>query len=358
VWWREKILFSLRIDLSSSYRIASRLSAKDPASWLIWECHPHSTPLTALGALLAGKIQVETGSAGWLRDLIIARARSRRREFIEGLKPARGTVAARVVKSARDTHTLFEWAAWLTQFRDFDPRASEWSTLEICRQLCNLLRSRKLNAQTRLVLASHASNFIVPRSWWNKDLKFGWNEWEQRCMEHPIARRQAPIADYRVAAALGIFVDSPTEFSLVRALGVILLGLLRRDFVWPMPWRVIGVQATLRGNVEAYLQTRPCSSRTLAILEATLLARSYESWLLVNQEAEESGLAGDTASDPPSIVTLEELRLAIERSMKTLTNYRLTVTDLEPRQLIPIKIAQYTKESWNQSDDNGDELGG
>jgi hypothetical protein len=153
-------------------------------------------------------------------------------------------------------------------------------------------------------------------------------------------------------------VDSPTEFSLVRAIGAILLGLLRRDFVWPMPWRVIGVQATLRGNVEAYLQTRPCSSRTLAILEATLLARSYESWLLVNQEVEESVLAGDTASDPPSIASLEELRLAIEKSMKTLTNYRLTVTELEPRQLIPIKIAQYTKESWNQSDDNGDELGG
>ncbi len=358
VWWREKILFSLHIDLRSSHRIASRLSAKDPASWLIWECHPHSTPLAALGGLLAGKIPIEKGAAGWLRDLIIARAGPNRREFIEELKPARGTIAAQVLKSARDTHTLFEWATWMTQFRDFDPRASEWTTLEICRQLCNLLGSRKLNAENRMVLASHASNFTVPRSWWNKDLKFGWNEWERRCKEDPIALRRVPIADHRVAAALGIFVDSPAEFSLVRAIGAILLGLLRHDFVWPMPWRVIGVQATLRGNIEAYLQTRPCSSRTLAILEATLLARSYESWLLVNQEVEASALAGDTASDPPSIVSLADLRLAIEKSMKTLTNYRLTVTELQPRQLIPIKVAQYTKENWNQSDDNGDELGG
>jgi hypothetical protein len=351
IWWREKILFHLHINLSSSQRVTSRLSPKDSASWLIWECHPSFIPLTALGMLLTGQITIEPGSAGWLRDLIISRAGSKRQKFIEQLKPAPKSIAAKVLKSARQTFTLFEWAAWIMRLRESDPRASEWTVLEICRQICILLRDDKLDDRTRLIFSSHASNFLVPSSWWNEASRFGWKEWEDVCTSDPVMRVNNPIADYRVAAALGIFVDSPTEFSLVRAIGSLLLGLLRHNFIWPMPWRVIGVQATLRGNIAKYLQTRPCSSRTLSILEATLLARPYESWLLANQEISEIELSDDTAQDPPSIVTLDDLRLAIEKSMKTLAKYRLTVTELEPRQLVPIRIAQYTKESWDQEDD-------
>jgi hypothetical protein len=355
LWWREKMLFGLHIRLRSSKRAISHLNPQDPASWLIWECHPELTPLTALGMLLAGKIPLEAGAAGWLRDLIIARGGGKRDEVIEALRPAQGTIAAHVLKSARDTHTLYEWAGALDRFRDFDPRASEWTVLEICRQLCNILANNSLTPRSRLILSSHASNFSIPKSWWNSNATFGWNDWEQRCKRDLIQRRRNPISDHRIAAALGIFPDSPTEFSVVRAVGCILLGLLRRDFVWPMPWRVIGVQATLRGNIESYLQTRPCSSRTLAILEATLLARPYESWLLANQ-VEEAQLAGDTAADPPSIPTLKSLRSAIERSMKTLSEYRLTVTELQPRQLVPIKVSQYTKASWNEDDDSGGQI--
>ena len=140
------------------------------------------------------------------------------------------------------------------------------------------------------------------------------------------------------------------EFAVVRSLGVILLNLLRRHHHIPIRLVNAGFIGTVQRMAIRHIQDKPCSSRTMAILEALLMDRTAENLILTRRGLIDGGIHDDTARDVPPIGTIEELRREVMRAEAILVGYQITVSAHEPRQLIPLYLGQYTRENWNLVD--------
>lgn len=330
----------------------SRLPSREIATWQIWGVFDEPIPLNGLRLLAKNTDVTSVGDEGWLAEAVFTHRKAARY-----LKDARNVEISRIsrVLASKNGKVLLlpDWISWTADpVRDAnDPRLSEWTALEIIRQISNAVE--KLDPESRHVAVSCAFNFRVPKAWHDQPSKLTWELWKMFLAGQPevTVRLRDQFQDARTVPATADFSEIGYEFSSVRGLGVLLLSLLRCDFRIPKIGGNMSMAGTLGKLAIRHVQNRPCSSRTMAVLEACLMDRNTETFMLVQRGASKDELAADTAHDVPLINTIAELRSEVVLCQSILTLYQSTVSAHEPRQLVPLYLGQYTSKNWKQTPD-------
>jgi hypothetical protein len=237
--------------------------------------------------------------------------------------------------------SLRSWCEW-TRDREteqpFDPRVSEWAALELTQKILSTVRRDGKR------LPVHWSEFWVPASWQQPiDTIPSWERWRGQIRKGKILRRPIRIEQLRESESLPA---GAIEFDRIREVAIVLLGLLRKDFSWPALWNVSEMQLEFKEVTRSLIRQANASSWTTEILESCLLPRQRETLLFDMRIL--SGFEGDddTAHDPPKIFTIKRLGRYLDKAIEVLEGGQITVHNHQPRQLVPIRIEQISREEW------------
>ncbi|RWN27574.1 RNA-directed DNA polymerase [Mesorhizobium sp.] len=236
-----------------------------------------------------------------------------------------------------------------------DPRRSEWTALEILRQLLASITTFDSLEEAALD-ELHPSNVLLPRRWLEpppagQPKGWTWETWRYAVRTPALSVKvvRYPIADYR-RQPLGDLDPTDTQAqwrARLRGCGLLLLGLIAQDFRLPASWNVRGLERDIASFVRATLEQVPMSSLTHAIIEAALLPRSVETAIMRSAPwaffgARTVRTINDTRADPPLISGVDELLDAIKDAQSTLEVRQISVLDNAPRQLLPMNVLQLT----------------
>lgn len=249
-----------------------------------------------------------------------------------------------------------DWASALRGRKHaHDPRASEWTALQILRLL--LERTQEFPRGLRLGVLDdlHPANILIPSELLADSPggttgldRWTWESWRAAVApgRTKIRVSRNPVFDYRRRESEWEGQDEPDRWpTRLRGCGLLLLGLIARDFRLPAAWNVRGLEGDVAGFVRFRLEETPVSSHSLAIIEAALLPRSVETarmredpWMFFGDRALLS--INDTTTDPPLIANVAGLLRAIDTAQDTLRQGQISVRDHAPRQLIPMNVVQ------------------
>lgn len=319
-------------------------AAHDPdisQDWLSLRRYPARLPTKAWGRLARSPDLLRTDDAGWL----IEAARANPEEFAS-LPPADPVVASVQASLAAEEGgvTLLDWAAFAKDLGPNDPRRSEWTALEIARQILAAFGEFDGPDIDCLDLI-HPENVFVDASWKAPPTealtneRLTWEGWRSVSRAKLVHLHPAGLEDYRYRENLE---DNDRKWARrLRPIGQLLWGTLRHDFSLPSAWNVRGQERSLVELVAWDLERLPISSFTLKILQACLLPRSLESALLLDFPSLFGNLSGGAADDVEfdrPIKSPTVLIEVIERAQLVLTRSQMTVLEYEPRQLIPVRL--------------------
>ncbi len=338
-WKRFELLFSFShgIDVRAARRYPEFLSDK---GWL---------------HLLHSKKPMPETDSGWLRDTmdgndlrIVAASSSNKSAF---KRAARSLLAP-----SQDWMTLLEWTQLISQeFSPFDPRRSEWTALEITRQLVSPIVD-DLTVQQKLLDRLHPNNVLVPEEWktafiYESSLAgVSWEEWRyfvQATKTRRIKLRDSAtsILDYRYfTETQGGLQLKEWERRLI-GVGRLLLGILQLNHKVLRMWNIRGNEQILMLPRRRWFQSLEISSPTLRLLEGCLSARSAETRTLTFHPGLFGWVDGnepnDIEFDPPLLLGPNELLSAIENAQDALKGNQLAVVMNQPRQLIPFRLSDF-----------------
>jgi hypothetical protein len=253
--------------------------------------------------------------------------------------------------------TLEKWISTLAQLPTYDPRVSEWTALEIVRQL---IASVQIFPKGRLETLDelHPSNILIPVSWLAPEPpstfalpRWTWESWKQMVRSDTfnvqVVRR--PISDFRRHLTEETSPDAEYLWlNRLRGVGLLLLGLCCRDFALPSAWNIRGAERDVTRYVRSRLENATISSRTQGIIEAALLSRSAETaFIIVNPRlffgTRTMEVVNDTRTDPPLIASVQMLLGEISDAQAVLAERQISVLNHAARQLIPMNIFQLTR---------------
>ena len=271
--------------------------------------------------------------------------------------------------------TLYDWIDWtndriktadnqieLTNIL-FDPRFSEWTALEIVKQIAVKYEGFISNIFVKddddlNALASdenpvriHPANYLIPHKWKDdKDDEEGvqvltWESWWRRTREQKVEIIK-PIFDHindtRYTPTIeDMYNTTNAEMSVIYGLGVILVGLITRNFDFSPFWNLANYQRNV-SLIYRKLVDVPVSAQTGIILKSCFSNRNRETRILKIYQKELS-LYDDTQNDPDDIFTIMDLIKNIEKAQNILKHYQLTVQGHKPRQLIPVSLVQLSR---------------
>lgn len=377
-WWAARK--TLRDMSSSAGAFVMELGNQLPtteAAFGFWRFFPSDTPLSVLMEMAVkhskdGEAGAATG--GWWVDALRNRSevsgdlysRTRNREIRRACRMVR--------QGPEDSVTLYEWCSFLHGLqgeRSTDPRGGEWTALEITIQIAELIEQAPVFGPSYIRDASkgaydlphvHPANFRVPRSW-IEDLEVTWEEWK-RMVRGTGGARQVVYADSadRIADARYTPITASTSVLFqsvnpVRGLGLILYGLLKRDFALPSMWNGPGHADVLGMLPPLLLQAMTCSSWTMGVLQGCLLPRVTENQLLLARPLDEH-IDDDTLRDPTMFFSASEVGAALRRCKRVLEEYQLSTFRHRARQLIPVSIRQLAAPEWGKVFSSDTEPGG
>ena len=354
LWWLGSQLWTLHegeVLPVSMRESAKRLEPRDITSWRIWDLLKLRAPASAIRDLSRTPSMTTKADAGWVADVLFS---LRRRDAIKlrNVRNAEVRQVARFLSAPRGSDILLaEWIDWTSDpgRNQFDPRISEWTALEILRVITEVVK--RVDSVAQISIASSVYNFLVPRAWTALEQVPSWEGWRRILGDGGLRfRHRNVVHDGRVIPEQLAASRLELEFAVVRCLGVILLNLLRRHHRIPIRLVNAGFIGTIQRMAIRHIQDKPCSSRTMAILEALLMDRTAETLILTRRGLIDRGMHDDTARDVPVIGTIKELQREISRAEKILVGYQITVSAHEPRQLIPLYLGQYTRENWSLVD--------
>lgn len=264
--------------------------------------------------------------------------------------------------------TLYDWNIWLETLEMnlhnkyykndqgyYDTRISEWTSLEIVRQITELLIP-KLEEPTfgdeeiTDLKYVHPNNYLIPDEWVTEPaIPFSWHEWERISLNTiKLNNIENFIKDERFSpVTLDPFGQEDAVESAILGIGALLTCLLSRDFNLPAYWNSDGHRRAWLNLIYSKLKATHISSLTKQLLDSIFSKRNKETRLLniffpdLEREYE---FSEDTLIDPPEITTLKELSKFIAASQKVLKSYRLNIQDNMPRQLIPVSLKQLTQQ--------------
>ncbi|WP_054132849.1 RNA-directed DNA polymerase [Novosphingobium sp. AAP1] len=330
--------------------VADALDPADPDDWRCLRRYPSALSTQAWKWLGEHPTILHADDTGWLLDA----ARSAPAAF-EQLPPGTPIVDdVRVRTNALAAQpTLRDWVTFTNSLKPNDPRRSEWTALEILRQILKpLFDFDDLDLDGRdpeFLDVLHPENVQIPRNWtamaadalvegtptWE-----GWRKYVHDPM-HSVHMVDFGLLDYRYREILP--KNDRGWPRRLRPIGQLLWGLLRRSFDLPAAWNIRGQERGLMEIVARDLEKLPISSFTLSILQSCLLPRNRETSLLALFPSlfgtQHRAAADDTEFDRP-IRSAQQLDRLLERAQSMLQLTQMTVLEHQPRQLIPVRLRQ------------------
>ena len=299
---------------------------------------------------------VESDS-GWVRDSL-EKNQSRLPQTNCSRKKALSRAAQNFNPPSENGLSLVEWTQFIkSECSSFDPRRSEWTALEIVRQVISPLVN-EIGIQKNLDRI-HPNNILIPESWksaFTADLDRSWMSWDdwkiflqgENQNETTVKFRNSgsSIIDYRYSNfTQGIVHDDIWDRRLV-SIGRLLLGLLRYDHSAPPIWNIRGNEQVRNLPLGYYFGFLAISSKTLLLLDGCLSGRSAETRTILRQPdlfGWPDGLSvNDLIFDPPTLQNPNELLAAIEDAQELLVKNQLSVSMNQPRQLIPFNLSEFS----------------
>jgi hypothetical protein len=303
----------------------------------------------------------ERGCEGWLYDVLSGAPQDLLKKVQNNSKSIKARRVASVLagKSAKEL-TMDEWAAWTKKrYREdpFDPRISEWTALGIVWKIANELTTVQRFLDGPSVPRFHCANFTFPAAWTalpKEDLT--WERWRSKLQGDnwrfaKRALKQNALEDWRLVP-FWPQANSSNSVAATRGLGIILLGLLSRSFDWPREWNVVGHREAFLRLAQQRLESAPCSSWTMSILEGCLSARPRETFLLKGS-LQIKPKDDDSTIEPVFIGSVERLGVFMAHAMGILQANQITVQNHLPRQLTPVNIAQLASPTWLRDIEEG-----
>jgi hypothetical protein len=368
VWWAARK--SLR-DLSSRSsafvkELGSHLSPNE-ATFAFWRFFPFDVPLPILMAM-AGKRSkwrdAGAASSGWWVDALRNRPEVVKELSSNTLRSEVRSACSMMTARRKGTITLYDWCSFLCKIQSekpTDPRAGEWTALEITRQIAELIQQEPVFGPSYVELTRkgspvlpqvHPANFRVPIDWVDND-EPTWESWKEKGVrKNKLRRVQYVRTSVRITDARYTPLNAPTSalfqsVNPVRGLGLVLYGLLRRDFALPSIWNGYGHADVLVMLPPLLMGAMTCSSWTMGVLQGCLLPRVTENQLL-RGKWREVPLDDDTLHDPPMFFSAAEVNTALRKCQSVLEKYQLSTLDNRARQLIPVNIRQLASPDWSK----------
>ena len=307
--------------------------------------------------LQSEKTLKETDS-GWLREAMndhpkrITDARlSTRKAF---------TRAARSYDSpGNGWMTLSKWTEFVsTKCSPFDPRRSEWTALEIVRQIVFPIVNN-LDVTEKRLDNLHPNNILIAEPWesdFHVDQNRAGVSWEKWCSyvgstpggsgAIKLRNSATSVMDYRY------FFNTHTGRELdewdrrLASFGRLLLGLLRFNHESPRLWNLHGNEQIIALPRTQRVRSLAISTPTLLLMEGCLSGRSAET-RAISRRPELFGWKdgvdiNDVEFDPPALLGTDKLLEAIETAQQVLRDNQLAVAMNQPRQLIPFRLKDFS----------------
>ena len=234
-----------------------------------------------------------------------------------------------------------------------DPKLSEWSLIEIVKQIITDIKSN-IDAKIKPLFLYpefgyylvHPANYLIPRIWLNTG-EIGWDEWKQLVSDNPVSLVDINYAidDFRYfpvsnvwKSTRGILFMGNAELPLVIGYSMLLLKLLSKSFTWPSTANKIVFIDQLFTQAFQVLEKEPLSSDMRNLLSAIFSKKSIDifySYESINLDKEKS------------ISGLDDFIYYLNSIQNRLLNFQLTLKGREPRQLIYINIDDLNQSSSN-----------
>lgn len=323
------------------HRVEAALKIDNHYDWLSLRRYPQLLPDAAWQKLQREPSLIAADDAGWLIEA--ARANLNGFASLPGDRPAVAAVRASLEAVAANV-SLLDWAEFTRTLSANDPRRSEWTALEIVRQILssfNEFGGPEIDELDRL----HPDNVLIDHSWLELPAntlingRLTWEGWRSVVGAARVRLHANGLEDYRYRETLD---ENDRRWARrLRPIGQMLWGTLRRDFRLPTAWNIRGQERSLVELVAWDLERLPISSFTLNILQACLLPRSVETAFVLDYPSLFGNLfsraADDSQFDRP-IRSQPVMDALIVRAQEVLTRSQMTVLEYEPRQLIPVRL--------------------
>ena len=314
---------------------------EDRMDWLSLRRYPARLPTIAWDRLVREPDLLQKDDAGWLIEA--ARANPAASAALPDGRPTVDAVRASLAAEA-GAATLLDWVAFSRTLKANDPRRSEWTSLEIARQILagfSGIDGPDIDGLDRV----HPENVFIDASWLTPPKaaltngRLTWEGWRTVANAKRVELDTVGLEDYRYRENLE---DNDRRWARrLRPIGQLLWGTLRHDFRLPCAWNIRGQERSLVELVAWDLERLPISSFTLKILQTCLLPRSLETSLLLDFPSLFGNVAGEAADDAEFDEPIESstrLISLIARAQGVLTRSQMTVLEYEPRQLIPVRL--------------------
>lgn len=223
----------------------------------------------------------------------------------------------------------------------FDPRLSEWTALEILKQIIEKTKTTAADFfEDNIEKKIHPANFIIANeiieSTPNNILS--WHEWENIIRDKISIDPNHQINDERYTSK-GLLNSQQKvgETSKVHALGVILLQLIMHSTALPWIWNSTDKSLIWENLCYRKIQESSVSSYTLLILQGCFSSENRELFSLAR---EISDVRRDNSKEIPSIYDVNTLKKYIIIAQDNIKRYQLSMENNAPRQLIPISLEQ------------------
>lgn len=320
--------------------------AHDPYNrydWASLRRYPDRLPLNAWTRLRDEPNLIASDDEGWLLDA--ARAEPLLFYTLSAEHPGVALVRS-ILDQPEYSMTLSNWVAFVASTSPNDPRRSEWTALEIIRQILTPLHDL-FGPDPDYLDRLHPENIRLPASWrdisadYRVNDRITWEGWRQVASRDPVIISENPIADFRYSDTLAE-PERRWERRL-RPLGQLLWGILRLDFDLPRAWNIRGQERSFVGIITKDLERLPISSFTLTILQSCLLPRSIETLFLPKYPSLFGNAKMQAATDIEFEMPIrgpDDLERALVRAQSQLQRNQMTVLEHEPRQLIPVELQQ------------------
>ena len=345
IWWADRISsLTFQSSPSAIWTLTSdKLEIDSDSSWSVWQLYPNHLPQKAKAALFDGVKYFPENYNGWLIDAV------GENELLFNFKPIASFPTPVINYLSNYASEYFfplpKWVDWTIQNEPdtyFDPRISEWTCLEIIKQAVEQLIKCGTDSKD---FKLHPTNIMIPVEWtqMNSSYQYAetqvptWESWkrmtsnEDKLVSFSTANE---ISDYRYNTT------QENDWSQIESFGLILLGLIKKDFKLPSLWTSYYQSPAIINSMKTMISEVNCSSLTTGILEATLLPASRELYLLDSLFQVDIPKDIDTTYTPPQINNLLELLREIRKSQHILEKYQFSVSEHKPIQLIPMSIEQ------------------
>lgn len=365
-WWASRM--TLRDGTSRASSLVKMLGeplkpSHDSAAF--WCFFPQDAPTRILQYMLLGKGSVVDSAmqSGWWYDALRGRC-----EIVPELKGIeKGHTIKKVfhllTEKKKDTISLHEWCDYMRTSQgeySADPRNSEWTALEIVRQIALLVGKertfdiyiKEAKHHKKHLSWVHPANFRLPRAWLSEEKSskdLSWDDWKKLLQgknikyvpksELIIDTRYTPLKNNQSALFSSV---NPT-----RGLGLLLYGLLRKNFDLPAVWNGPGHSDVLGMLPRLLLEDMTCSSPTLGILQSCLQPRVTENQFL-RVYPQDGHADDDMLLDPYLFLDANDVASALDKCQKFLMDCQLSTLRHRARQLTPISIRQLTEPDWSK----------